>query len=181
MEKCVRRGSPQRQSYWEQVVRRWEEGGQSVREYCRAEGLRESAFYFWRRKLARQGQQASAESKPQPQASPGTSLPRQRRPRRRSRPVSSPRRGPASFLPVQVMAPATGHDAPVGSRTARGYSANGGVPRGTRIAGWRVAGVVDVSGGVEIVLAQGRTVRVRSGFDRQTLADVLAVLEARPC
>ena len=35
--------------------------------------------------------------------------------------------------------------------------------------------------GVEIVLAQGRTVRVRAGFDRQTLADVLAVLEARPC
>lgn len=34
---------------------------------------------------------------------------------------------------------------------------------------------------VEIVLGQGRTVRVRTGFDRQTLADVLAVLEARPC
>ena len=35
--------------------------------------------------------------------------------------------------------------------------------------------------GVEIVLAHGRTVRVRAGFDRQTLADVLAVLEVRPC
>ena len=34
---------------------------------------------------------------------------------------------------------------------------------------------------VEIVLGQGRTVRVRAGFDRQTLADVLTVLEARPC
>jgi hypothetical protein len=34
---------------------------------------------------------------------------------------------------------------------------------------------------VEIVLTQGRTVRVRSGFDRQTLVDVLAVLEVRPC
>jgi hypothetical protein len=44
MEKCVRRGNPQRQSYWEQVVRRWEQGDQSVREYCRAEGLRESAL-----------------------------------------------------------------------------------------------------------------------------------------
>jgi transposase-like protein len=36
-------------------------------------------------------------------------------------------------------------------------------------------------GGVEIVLAAGRTVRVRTGFDRQTLADVLSVLEGRPC
>ena len=34
---------------------------------------------------------------------------------------------------------------------------------------------------MEIVLGQGRTVRVQTGFDRQTLADVLAVLEARPC
>jgi hypothetical protein len=30
-------------------------------------------------------------------------------------------------------------------------------------------------------LAHGRTVHVRAGFDRQTLADVLAVLEAQPC
>jgi hypothetical protein len=34
---------------------------------------------------------------------------------------------------------------------------------------------------VEIILTQGRAVRVQAGFDRQTLADVLAVLEARPC
>lgn len=33
---------------------------------------------------------------------------------------------------------------------------------------------------VEIVLEQGRTVRVPAGFDRQTLADVLAVLIRRP-
>ena len=53
MERKIRRGDPQRQSYWEDVVRRWREGGRSVRDYCRAEGLRESAFYFWRRKLER--------------------------------------------------------------------------------------------------------------------------------
>ena len=35
--------------------------------------------------------------------------------------------------------------------------------------------------GVEIILGPGRTVRVPAGFDRQTLAEVLAVLEARPC
>lgn len=34
---------------------------------------------------------------------------------------------------------------------------------------------------VEIVLTRGCTVRVPSGFDRQTLLDVLAVLEARAC
>jgi hypothetical protein len=38
-----------------------------------------------------------------------------------------------------------------------------------------------MSFGVEIVLGSGRVVRVPPRFDRQTLADVLAVLEARPC
>jgi transposase-like protein len=36
-------------------------------------------------------------------------------------------------------------------------------------------------GGVEIVLVQGRVVRVTPGFDWQTLAEVLSVLEPRPC
>jgi hypothetical protein len=35
--------------------------------------------------------------------------------------------------------------------------------------------------GVEIILRQGRIVRVSAGFDRQTLADVLAVLEVATC
>ena len=55
MKKRIRHGDPQRQSYWEEVVRRWREGGQSVRSFCLAEELRESAFYSWRRKLARGG------------------------------------------------------------------------------------------------------------------------------
>jgi hypothetical protein len=46
MKRCVRRGDPQRQSYWEAVVERWREGSQGVRAFCSAEGLRESAFYF---------------------------------------------------------------------------------------------------------------------------------------
>jgi len=41
--------------------------------------------------------------------------------------------------------------------------------------------VAEADGGVEIILGQGRTVRVQAGFDRQTLAAVLAVLEVRPC
>lgn len=114
MKKRVLRGDPRRQRYWEAVVRRWREGGQSVAAFCRAEGLRASAFYGWRRKLAR--------------------------------------RATPAFLPVEVVAP----------------------PR-ERLS------VAEATGGVEIVLAPGRTVRVRPGFDRQTLVDVLAVLEAKPC
>jgi hypothetical protein len=142
MKKRIRQGGSPRQSYWEEVVRRWKEGGQSVRAFCHAEGLRESAFYSWRRKLARRGHGADVVNGSRLQA-------------RRANPASrvSPRRGPSrSFLPVQVVGPASG-----------------------------CPGLADATHGVEIVLAQGRTVRVRAGFDRQTLADVLAVLEARSC
>jgi len=62
-----------------------------------------------------------------------------------------------AFLPVRVVAPTSGHP-------------------GVAEAGYPLAGR-----GVEIILPQGCAVRAPVGFDRQTLADVLAVLEARPC
>ena len=141
MKKRNRRGDPQKQMYWEEVVRRWKESGQSVRGYCRAEGLRESAFFFWRRKLELRSRPSDAASQPRPKASrvaPVAPSPKRRSPSRGDMP---------SFLPVRVMEDA----------------------------------VAAATHGVEIVLAHGRTVRVRAGFDRQTLADVLAVLEVRPC
>jgi transposase-like protein len=158
MKKRVRRGDPQRQQQWQAAVRRWQESGASVRAFCRAEGLRESAFYFWRRKLARRGR-ANPEGPhervngawPRPCSATAVSP----LPRSGGRLVP----GPApSFLPVRVVAPRS-------------------VCVGPADAGQPVAG-----GEVEIILEEGRrAVRVRAGFDRQTLADVLAVLEARPC
>lgn len=47
----------QKQSHWLEIVRRQAESGQSVGSYCRQAGLKESAFYWWRRELARCRQQ----------------------------------------------------------------------------------------------------------------------------
>jgi transposase-like protein len=142
MKKRIRYGDPQRQRYWEEMVRRCREGGQSVRAFCRAEGLRESAFYFWRRELTRRSQ-----------IDAGQDLQSQK-PALRSSKRMPPRHVPApSFLPV-------------------------------RLAQQRGAETLQ---GVEIIMGQGGTpaqrvaVRVPPGFDRQTLVDVLAVLEGRPC
>ncbi len=158
MRKCVRRGDPQRRSYWEAVVQRWREGGQSVREYCRTEGLRESAFYFWRRKLAAAQPTADTANEPQSGTLRRTPGPRSRGGPRRSCPRIAPRQhGAAAFLPVQVV-----------------------MPRNARAVG-RQGGAAEAASDVEIVLACGRTVRVGAGFDRQTLRGVLAVLEDRPC
>ena len=52
MKKRMRHGGSERQTYWEEAMRRWKESSQSVRAFCRNERVRESAFYFWRRELA---------------------------------------------------------------------------------------------------------------------------------
>src|ERR1700722_12728781 len=42
-----------RESHWRQVLARWRRRGLSVRAFCRAEGVNEPQFYWWRRKLGR--------------------------------------------------------------------------------------------------------------------------------
>ena len=133
MEKRIRRCDLARRQ-WQTAIERWQSSGQSVRAFCRQGGLKESAFFFWRRELALQDR-ADATSSPSPSCKQKTSSP------------VEPTGAAARFLPVQVVA---GHD-----------------PRR--------------AGDIEIVLVSGRAVRVPPQFDRQTLADVLTVLEAPSC
>lgn len=44
---------------WRKHVERQRRSGESVREYCRAQGLHESAFYFWRRTIAERDREKS--------------------------------------------------------------------------------------------------------------------------
>jgi transposase len=98
-----------REPYWRLIVARWKSSGLSARAFCRAEGVNEPKFYWWRRELIRRDQ-----SKPNP-----------------------------AFLPVRVVA-----DKPE--------------PR---------------TGSVEVILANGRCVRVGVGFDPHTLVQVVELLE----
>jgi hypothetical protein len=146
MKNRIRRGDSEKRRYWEGMVRRWRGSGRSVAAFCRGEGLRDSAFYWWRRRLASRsdcgGKRGSGSGKGA-RADARSVTPASRRPRKGATPP---------FLPVHVV-----------------------TPTGGRLGG---AGAAQ---GVEIVLRQGRTVRVVAGFDGQTLAEVLAVLEAAPC
>lgn len=138
MGKRGRSGDPGKARRWRELVGRWQASGQTVREFCRSAEVRESAFYWWKRRLARRhagrgldrDAQASLPSRPADV---------------RSSAASGDRPSPGGFLPVQVIM-----DQAMGS-------------------------------GVEIHWDNGRTVRLHRGFDRQTLAEALAVLEARPC
>jgi transposase-like protein len=44
--------SGEQAAFWRDVVARSDASGLSVRAFCQGENLPESAFYFWRRKLA---------------------------------------------------------------------------------------------------------------------------------
>ena len=46
-------GETQRESRWREIVAGQRQSGQSVRAYCRQAGVEKSAFYWWRRELAR--------------------------------------------------------------------------------------------------------------------------------
>jgi len=151
MKTRVRRGDPERERQWQTAVEQWRQSGQSVGDFCRAQGLKASAFYFWKRELTRRHPQAGTRGRSD----------RRRSARKTPKPVrvvtpvhplspvvpGRPQGERAGFLPVRLVPPA----------------------------------VAENSGGLEIALAGGHVIRVRPGVDRQTLADVLAVLEARPC
>jgi hypothetical protein len=42
---------------WRNVIRRWQASGQTIRGFCREQGLSEAAFHAWRRTIARRDNQ----------------------------------------------------------------------------------------------------------------------------
>ena len=113
-----------REQVWRRHLELQRFSGLTVRAYCRANALQESAFFFWKKEIAKRDRESTAP----PNAAP-------------------------AFVPVTVIdPPAKAHtDAPI-----------------------------------DIRLAEGHRVRVRSGCDRNLLAEVLTLLrgsraEGRPC
>jgi len=54
------RGDPGRETSWRDTLKQFAAGGQSVRQFCAARRLKETAFYFWRREIQRRDGQAPA-------------------------------------------------------------------------------------------------------------------------
>ncbi len=85
-----------------------------------------------------------------------------------SRPGAHGRRVAAQFLPLEVV-------------LNEGDAANSRVVELSSPAADVRSAVGVLSSGVEIHWGNGRSVRLQRRFDRQTLVEVLSVLEARPC
>ncbi len=109
----------QKERYWQEVIKRQEESGESVMTFCRRQAISESAFYRWRSELKQRGA---------------------------PHPVGEQTNKVARFLPVRV-AEDNKSDA----------------------------------SGLELHLGTTCVIHLKPGFDRQTLMDVLAVLEASTC
>ena len=109
-----------KERFWLETIGEQPGSGLSIRGYCRRQRLHESAFYFWRKRLARR--KAAM---------------------------------PSAFVPVRI--------------TGEPPAAAGGPDEGK------------ATGRIEIILGGDRRVRLVGPVDRQALADVLAVLEGRPC
>ena len=63
--RCGRQRDPAKEQLWREILRRFAASGQSIRAFCAAHKLRESAFHAWRRTLrqrdaARQTRQSSS-------------------------------------------------------------------------------------------------------------------------
>jgi len=148
-------------------VSRQATSGQTVRAWCREHEVTEAAFYWWRRELARR----DAKSLPvvKPDQSRRRDVERPRLARRDSERSQSPRQSNRSV----------NRQGPERLRSAR-------CDKTPPAASFVPVQVIDTPGPVnaphlEIVLADGRCVRVTGPVNPQALTDVLDVLEGRAC
>ena len=143
-----------REARWRRIIGDHRRSGLGVREFCRRGKLTETAFYFWRSELQRrQAEHVSGGSAGRSGAKPVAVA----NPEEQRRPADPP--ALPAFVPVRL-----------DQRLAASHAERVAEPAG-RSADWRI----------EIELSGGRRVHVAGPVDRQALADVLAVLEGRPC
>lgn len=123
---ALRRSDLKKEEFWRRMLRRQARTGLSVRAWCRKHHLQPSAFYWWRRELARRDTEAAETTSAQAS----------------TRSPSSP-----AFVPVRLTEDSPAKADPV----------------------------------IEILLTNGRRVRLWGSAQRSMLAEVLAVLETASC
>jgi len=137
---AIAKRDEKKELFWQRMLGQQAGSGQSIRTWCRQQGLSEARFYWWRRKLGGReflGDRSRRANTPD---------------LRRKRPDTKPARlaGKSSrteFVPVHVTRDATPNS----------------------------------DGRIEIVLADGRCIRVTGMVDMQMLTQVLELLECRAC
>jgi hypothetical protein len=141
----------EKERQWRKRLADHRASGLSVRAFCRRDGLREAQFYWWQRELARRDQEAGK-----------SGLLRQGRPS-----VGAARGDEAEAKAVVATRPAFAELRVRQDATARALSEESSAACDG--AWWPVP--------IEVVLRNGRMLRVRRGFEADLLAAVVRVLE----
>ena len=102
-------------AFWKKTLQQWRSSGLGARAFCRQQRLKESQFWWWKRRLAEQLEASATKQTP-------------------------------AFVPVTLVQPTKADDA-----------------------------------AIEIRLRSGHVLKLAGSCDRRLLADVVAVLEERPC
>jgi hypothetical protein len=118
-----KRSDPEKERMWRSTIREAARSGMSIREFCRQRKIKESAFYWWQRKLKGHGQRRMV--------------------RRRS----------------------LGKGSVDGQGTFALVSEESG----------------ELTAGIELVLSDGRRLRIGKGADEETLRKVLAAVGSGGC
>ncbi len=148
-----------REAVWRQIMESWRTSGVSVSCFCRQQGLAESTFYSWRKRLT----EDSA-------GDDGSALP--------TRKATSPFVEVA--LPTSVSSEAAGRPE-IPAAGSLGVTRKGSLPSAAKgVESPRLRSELSVfdggSAGLELVLGGGVLLRIPVGVDRVTLGEVLAVL-----
>ena len=62
--------------FWQMVIETWQNSGMSISKFCKAEGLPESTFYNWRKKLTDGQSQTNKQAVKNPSAFIKVAIPR---------------------------------------------------------------------------------------------------------
>jgi hypothetical protein len=159
MDSKQRRSPEEARRFWELAVDLWSKSGLGVAEFCRHEGLSQSSFFAWQRRLRDENgdqQPVVAASEPVETTStlvtPGPETPKTSR-RKKS---TSPKCAVGRWAPVHVV--------------EEGATVETTTPCSTRSRP-----------PIEIILPKGTRIRIDSHCDRALLERVLIALECQPC
>ena len=182
-----------KQRRWLELLQAWQRSGLSVRLFCTRRRLSQCGFYFWRRSLRQRGllNPPSATSPANP-TSATRLLPERKSPARTSASLPLPKVTPpkatsphATSSRAAVPRPTFFH-----ANTSRAASPGGTsqVPVTSAKSATAMPAFVPLvlsqsplAATFELVLTNGRVLRIPPGFDPQSLAQLITLLERPSC
>jgi len=166
---------PEKERAWRQAIKRQAKSGMTIRAFCRSEGLSEPSFHAWRRELNRRDAEKTGKKRAAGNNARAAATKQATVGQKSSR--TSSRSSSRSENSSKNNKNKSSDKSKSSNKNKRKITS----PSGATAAFVPVTVIPEMEPAIELVLAREPRIRVPAGFDRRTLADVLAVLEERRC